>query len=259
MRRLGAAVPGALHGGNAVLHGPGVSPVQRRHAVDPRQFKNLTLCRRPRLHGKVPEGMVLVSVQEEQADEGPTQFAKVEGGPWNFAKLDEDTLGEARNNALRMCGRLEYQRLYLPDLKLPAQDDIMSLGSNPMQTVLMPRELRAGVYHEPKPEHYTLEAGKIQRSELFWGRDSIRKQLDGWDPKGRSDLQAAMVKAVPIPEKLGWDVQFPMWNPNKRTGPKPAKGYLSYLFAVIKGSRYQYARSLRARHGYSNVSYRGLA
>eukprot|EP01059_Diplonema_ambulator_P036787 TRINITY_DN9365_c0_g1_i1.p1 TRINITY_DN9365_c0_g1~~TRINITY_DN9365_c0_g1_i1.p1 ORF type:complete len:248 (+),score=58.66 TRINITY_DN9365_c0_g1_i1:72-746(+) len=172
--------------------------------------------------------------------------------PWMYAMLDEERLGAMRGHELSLAHKLEFQRLYIPDLKLPSQDDIVKLGAAPSG------KPHPENYTTPLPDKYTVESRKMYGKELYWGKDSIRQQLDGtFDPKTREDLTAKLRTDVPVPD-LDWNVQFPMWNPRKHKPPTPSKGRLMYMYSLAKGQAYIFQK--QQKNVYSrNLSYRGLA
>eukprot|EP01062_Namystynia_karyoxenos_P039797 TRINITY_DN2893_c0_g1_i1.p1 TRINITY_DN2893_c0_g1~~TRINITY_DN2893_c0_g1_i1.p1 ORF type:complete len:307 (+),score=69.73 TRINITY_DN2893_c0_g1_i1:111-923(+) len=246
--------------GSAAARSHAGGRAQRRHAAggsayDLRTMKNLTILRRPRKDGWVPPGMK--KEDKGQRAEATVTVSQVdESTPWMYQRVDEEVLGESRSLALQSCHKLEYQRLYVPDLRIPGQDDIHALGDSPKRTFCLPHDKSPFV--EPAADKYTPDGLKLLRSELFWARDSVRQQLDGFAPKRRAELTEKMTTAVPVPS-LDWNVQFPMWNPRKKKPARPKKGYLMYLFAFVKGSRYQWIRAQRGRNGYPNATFRGLA
>eukprot|EP01063_Lacrimia_lanifica_P000162 TRINITY_DN10069_c0_g1_i1.p1 TRINITY_DN10069_c0_g1~~TRINITY_DN10069_c0_g1_i1.p1 ORF type:complete len:247 (+),score=114.54 TRINITY_DN10069_c0_g1_i1:299-1039(+) len=186
-----------------------------------------------------------------------TQAATIEGDkPWEYRMLDEDTLGAARDHQLSVAHRMEFQRLYVPDYKLPAQEDVLQLG---------PRVVKYGNFYytgdtaTPDATKYTNAARKILKPELEWARDSMRQQLDGtMAPKFRQDLTGELRKAVPVPD-LDWDCQFPMWNPRKSKAPSPSKGRMQYMFALAKGTKYVFSKMQKGVYTRNGISYRGLA
>ncbi|KAJ9473675.1 hypothetical protein DIPPA_17087 [Diplonema papillatum] len=189
--------------------------------------------------------------KQAEAEERGLHAVSDSSQPWMYRVLDEERLGGSRNLELARAHKLEFQRLYIPDLKLPGQEETLKLGHRPQAP---PYTADFGL---PDPSKYTVEAKKIFNKEDDWGKDSIRQQLDGWDPRTRQDLTDRLRADVPVPD-LDWTCQFPMWNPRKFKGPRPRKGRLMYMYALAKGSRYVFQRSQKGVYS-QNVSYRGLA
>eukprot|EP01061_Rhynchopus_euleeides_P011456 TRINITY_DN21024_c6_g1_i1.p1 TRINITY_DN21024_c6_g1~~TRINITY_DN21024_c6_g1_i1.p1 ORF type:complete len:249 (+),score=86.68 TRINITY_DN21024_c6_g1_i1:62-748(+) len=174
--------------------------------------------------------------------------------PWMYRTLDEERLGASRAIELATAHKLEFQRLYIPDGKLPGHDDHIKLGQSPE----IPFDYD-GTFHYEDSTKYTHEARKLMQREDFWAKDSMRMQLDGtFDPKSRADLSAKLKADVPVPD-LNWDTQFPMWNPRNSSPPKPKKGRMMYMYSLAKGAAYMFKKGQKNIYSGRGVSYRGMA
>ena len=134
---------------------------------------------------------------------------------------------------------------------MPYQEETNKLGNQPRR--------RPDNSTRPIPDvgKYTPQARKFQKTELDWGKDSIRSQLTDFDPKSRADLTASLREAIPVPD-LDWTCQFPMWNPRSHKLPAPRRSRIMYMYAQAKGEAYVFKKS-KPNVYHNNLSYRGLA
>eukprot|EP01060_Flectonema_neradi_P037765 TRINITY_DN7703_c0_g1_i1.p1 TRINITY_DN7703_c0_g1~~TRINITY_DN7703_c0_g1_i1.p1 ORF type:complete len:223 (+),score=17.26 TRINITY_DN7703_c0_g1_i1:52-720(+) len=194
--------------------------------------------------------------RKEEADQDTEDISK--GGltskssdPWMYRMLDEETLGINRSYELSLAHKLEFQRLYVPDLKLPYQDESMKIGCQPLRKEI--------IMNKPIPDvtKYTPQARKFMKKEIDWARDSVREQLTNDNLKTRQDLTNSLREAFPVPD-LDWNCQFPMWNPRRHKLPAPRKGRIMYMYAQAKGEAYVFKKS-KPNIYHQNISFRGLA